>query len=430
MKQRSLMKRVSAVLMAATLTISTFTQFHTEVHAEENQLPTIEQFATVEELKTFDTNDQDEDGKNPAKVYFGNNDQQWWIAGSQDGNLTLFAASEQPFRVILPDEQIGYTLTVDKSEVEYGGSCTLTFALNEGYVKTGGFRIFSNNKVIYPNDDDKNKYTVKNIQNDINITVTGVNDNTSPDLRITIGDNTWKSFKGVISYGKYFFNNTQNAIITATDRSGIDKCYYAIDATGNDFNRPTVTNSELDKTLNWIELEGNSISLSEYDHCIIFVKAIDKCGNRTYIVTDGLTLDSTAPQVLGIESNQIYTKSQSFKIVEDNLATVKVDEQTVEPTNGSYTLVPKVGTYTIEVKDKAGNTTTLNNITVNWEEVEIPTVESKVYTGQTLTANISENDLYTVTENNGGTDVGEYVVQLTLKDPTNYKWKNGDSKQR
>lgn len=166
--------------MAATLTISTFTQFHTEVHAEENQLPTIEQFATVEELKTFDTNDQDEDGKNPAKVYFGNNDQQWWIAGSQDGNLTLFAASEQPFRVILPDEQIGYTLTVDKSEVEYGGSCTLTFALNEGYVKTGGFRIFSNNKVIYPNDDDKNKYTVKNIQNDINITVTGVNDNTSP----------------------------------------------------------------------------------------------------------------------------------------------------------------------------------------------------------------------------------------------------------
>ena len=91
MKQRSLMKRVSAVLMAATLTISAFPQFHTNVYAAENQLPTKEQFATAEELKTFDTNDQD--GKNPAKVYFGNNDQQWWIAGSQNGNLTLFAAS-------------------------------------------------------------------------------------------------------------------------------------------------------------------------------------------------------------------------------------------------------------------------------------------------------------------------------------------------
>ena len=91
MKQRSLMKRVGAVLMAAALTISAFPQFHTNVHAAENQMPTKEQFATAEELKTFDTNDQD--GKNPAKVYFGNNSQQWWIAGSQNGNLTLFAAS-------------------------------------------------------------------------------------------------------------------------------------------------------------------------------------------------------------------------------------------------------------------------------------------------------------------------------------------------
>ena len=342
-------------------------------------------------------------------------------------NSNANTESEQTFQVILPDEQIGYTLSVDNSEVKYGGSCTLTFALKEGYVKTGGFRIFSNGNRINPNDDDKNKYTIKNIQNDITITVTGVNDNTSPDVRITIGDNTWNSFKGVISYGKYFFNKKQNATITATDRSGINKCYYAIDDTGKNFNRPTITNSDLEKELKWKELEGNFISLSEYTHCIIFVKAIDKCGNTTYIVTDGLTLDSTAPQVSGVESNKTYTKSKSFTVVEDNLATVKVDGQTVEPTNGKYTLVPKDGTYTIEVKDKAGNKVTLNNITVNWDEVEIPTVESKVYTGQTLTANISENALYTVTENKGGNNVGKYKVQLALKDPTNYKWRNGDS---
>ena len=119
-------------------------------------------------------------------------------------NSNANTESEQTFQVILPDEQIGYTLSVDNSEVKYGGSCTLTFALKEGYVKTGGFRIFSNGKVIYPNKDDANKYTIENIQNNTTITVTGVNDNTSPDVRITIGDNTWNSFKGVISYGKYF----------------------------------------------------------------------------------------------------------------------------------------------------------------------------------------------------------------------------------
>ena len=100
MKQSSLMKRVIAVLMAATLTTSTFPQFHTNVHATEKQVLTKEQFATAEELKTFDTNDKN--GKNPAKIYFGNNGQQWWIAGSQrEQGLTLFAVSDlvidQPF---------------------------------------------------------------------------------------------------------------------------------------------------------------------------------------------------------------------------------------------------------------------------------------------------------------------------------------------
>ncbi len=104
------MKRVSAVLMAAALTISTFPQFHTNVYAAENQLPTKEQFATAEELKTFDTNDQD--GKNPAKVYFGNNDQQWWIAGSQNENVTLFAASPL---------EISVQFNPNKDEREYNG---------------------------------------------------------------------------------------------------------------------------------------------------------------------------------------------------------------------------------------------------------------------------------------------------------------------
>ena len=36
-------------------------------------------------------------------------------------NSNANTESEQTFRVILPDEQIGYTLTVDKSEVEYCG---------------------------------------------------------------------------------------------------------------------------------------------------------------------------------------------------------------------------------------------------------------------------------------------------------------------
>lgn len=90
MKQRNLKKKVGSLLLAVAMIATSFPAFSHEVYAAE--LPDSTQFATVEQLKSFNTNDQD--GKNPAKVYFGNNNQQWWIAGSQQENgLTLFAAS-------------------------------------------------------------------------------------------------------------------------------------------------------------------------------------------------------------------------------------------------------------------------------------------------------------------------------------------------
>ena len=92
MKQRYLKKPYSFLLVSA-MVLTMFPTFSTSVHAEENQSPTKEQFSTVEELKNYDTNDND-GVKNPAKVYFGNNNQQWWIAGSQSNDsITFFSAS-------------------------------------------------------------------------------------------------------------------------------------------------------------------------------------------------------------------------------------------------------------------------------------------------------------------------------------------------
>lgn len=96
MKQKGLMKKLSAILIVVAMTVSAFQQFSKPVFAEEkaNELPPVEQFATVEQLKSFNTNDND-GVKNPAKIYFGGlNKEQWWIAGSQNGNLTVFAASQ------------------------------------------------------------------------------------------------------------------------------------------------------------------------------------------------------------------------------------------------------------------------------------------------------------------------------------------------
>ena len=62
------------------------------------------------------------------------------------------------------------------------------------------------------------------------------------------------------------------------------------------------------------------------------------------------------------------------------------------------------------------------SVTVGKADVTAPTIASKAYTGRTQTADVAASTLYSVTANNGGTNVGSYDVVLTLTDSANYKW--------
>lgn len=350
------------------------------------------------------------EGLSTGKYYVRYKDCQNYYASPEK---EVYVANGQEIKVKVPASQVGYTLSVSNTVVDYNESSTLTFALNKGYSKTKDFAVKVNGKTVQLNNN--NQYTIKNIQKDTNITVEGVADITAPDTEVKVSNKTWKSILNTITFG-LFFKETQKAEITATDEgSGVNKYYYYVDKSGSE---ESLTEKQL-QAVDW--KEGTSVTFSEDSNYVIYAKVTDKAGNIKYVSTDGIVIDTIAPQVSGVENNQTYTKTQTFTVTDNNLDTVKVDDKVVT----SYTLVPKKGTYTIEVTDKSGNKTTLNNITVNWEKVKKPTVESKVYTGQTLTANISENGLYTVKENNGGIDVNEYDVQLTLKDPTNYRWEDG-----
>ena len=350
------------------------------------------------------------EGLSTGKYYVRYKDSKNYYASS---DKEVYVANGQEIKVKVPASQVGYTLSVSNTVVDYNESSTLTFALNKGYSKTEDFAVKVNGETVQL--DNNNRYKIKNIQKDTNITVEGVADITAPDTEIKVSNKTWKSILNTITFG-LFFKETQKAEITATDEgSGVNKYYYYVDKSGSE---ESLTEKQL-QAVDW--KEGTSVTFSEDSNYVIYAKVTDKAGNIKYVSTDGIVIDTIAPQVSGVENNQTYTKTQTFTVTDNNLDTVKVDDKVVT----SYTLVPKKGTYTIEVTDKSGNKTTLNNITVNWGKVKKPTVESKVYTGQTLTANISENGLYTVKENNGGIDVNEYDVQLTLKDPTNYRWEDG-----
>ena len=96
-------------------------------------------------------------------------------------------------------------------------------------------------------------------------------------------------------------------------------------------------------------------------------------------------------------------------------------------TDYSGTIAPKnAGSYTVAAAISNNNYkltgTTTARFVIDKATVTTPTISSKAYTGQLLTADVPASDLYTVKTNKGGTDVGTYTVVLSLTDSNNYKW--------
>ena len=168
MKQRNLKKKVSALLLAVAMTVTTLPQLSIPVHATD-ELPA-NQFATKEELKNFNTNDNDGTIK-PAKVYFGNNNQQWWIAGSQSNDsMILFAASPLENNQLFVkdptpsdrDYKDEWGCTYEKNPVNvcenHYGASTLRTTLQEleSSYFTSAEQKLMNNTTIYTNDSKNN----------------------------------------------------------------------------------------------------------------------------------------------------------------------------------------------------------------------------------------------------------------------------------
>lgn len=165
-------KKVGSLLLAAAMIIVSLPVFSTDVHAAENTLPDVTQFATADELKSFNTDDTD-GTISAAKVYFGNNNQQWWIAGSQGENtLTLFAASplatSQQFepdkdqsKVYSADWKCDYTSTgntppADVTPNHYGASPLRTTLKNlESSYFTDAEQGLMNDTTIYTDTNDR-----------------------------------------------------------------------------------------------------------------------------------------------------------------------------------------------------------------------------------------------------------------------------------
>lgn len=245
------------------------------------------------------------------------------------------------------NEQVGYTLTANSTQVRYNDGTVIRIVLDSGYTRGDSFRVTATNGTVTLVGG---AYYLQNVTEDTVVTVEGIVDSTAPTAEITVKGNSWSKFVDKITFG-LFFNETQDVTITANDAgSGVDRIYYYLSDTPL-----TLEQVKALADTNWTEYAGK-FSISAEQKYVVYAKVTDNWGNATYISSDGLILDMTAPVISGVENGKTYYTTQKVTANDTNLKELTLDGVAFDGTIPGN--VDKV--YTITAKDKAGNSTTFS----------------------------------------------------------------------
>ena len=302
--------------------------------------------------------------------------------------------------VTVPENQSGYTISVDKNEAVWNGSITISYTLADGYSETEAFAVKVNGtEVTLANGT----YTVSDIQSDITITVEGVADVTAPTVEIKVKDNGWTEFLHTITFG-LFFKETQDVSITASDvstGSGVDKIYYYI-------SDEALSEAQVKEIAAWTEYT-EKFSITPDAKYVIYAKAVDNAGNITYVSSNGMLIDATSPVISGVTDGVIYEGDVTFSVIDTYLDKVYVDGTEVELTDGSYTIPADNAEHIIKATDIVGNETTVT-ITVNYGTFTVTDADYiGTYDGQAhgITVDVTNVNDATITYSMDGTEYSE-----------------------
>lgn len=278
----------------------------------------------------------------------------YYVRYAESSNCAVSPAAEvvigegDKLKITLPKDQPGYTLTVDKAEVVYGGSAVLTFELEEGCKKTEDFAVKVNGKAVTLKPDGTCE--LKDIQEDLTVTVEGVSDAEGPTAVIRIGNRSWEDFLVGVRF-KYYYNAFQTVTVTAEDAgSGVESIYYYLASYEHSL-------EQLKSVSNWKKYTDSFVIRPDNKY-IVYVRVEDKTGNVRYFNTDGLVLDSTPPTINGVRNRGVYYTTQKVE-GKDNfaLSSFKVDGSNSTGTIGGN---PSVETkHTLVAYDVAGNSATI-----------------------------------------------------------------------
>ena len=223
--------------------------------------------------------------------------------------------------------------------------------------------------------------TLKELKADGDIVILKLyyDDSNAPEGTISVEDNEWGTFTEDISF-RIFSKNKYDVTINAKDNEiDVAKTEYLL-------SEKELSKTDLEDQTGWTAYD-KKFSIENEGKYIIYVRITDKAGNQTYIRSNGLVLDQTAPVIRGIENGKTYCSAVEATVDEKYLDKVTVNGKAVTVTDGKFTVSPAEGEQTIIAADKAGNETTYT-VTVNnghpWGEVSYEW--KKTEDGYTVTA--------------------------------------------
>ena len=368
------------------------------------------------------------------------------------------------YNVTLPTGA-GYTLfSSDGLAVRHGNSFSFIVQFNKGYSKTEDFKVLVNGNKLDEWDSDANSasFAIRNVSENLVITVEGVADITAPEVEVSIRGNSFKEFLNRITFG-LFFKQTQTVEVKAHDfGSGIRKVEYLLSETAF-ADKDAITGNWTELTLN--ESRKAYFSIEPNRKAFIYVRVTDMSDNITVVNSDGVVVYTDAEAITGAQTFTKNTDSDVvYKLNLNGNFVAKVYNGTEEIGAGSdYALLANgmlmlknsylrtlaAGEYTIHLTikpmgenyaDNSGNDAPADVVLKLTVEKKAPTLghkesDGKIYDGKsigTTTVNTDsdgaltfeykrtdEDDTAYTTE--APKNVGKYVIRITTAETDTFK---------
>lgn len=169
-----------------------------------------------------------------------------------------------------------------------------------------------------------------------------------------VGRSSWQTFVNHITFGLFYKDEVTVKAEANDGLSGVASIEYAV-------SDKAMSLEEVMAITDWTAMpkDGVGVTVEDEKTFVYFIRITDKAGNATYISTDGAEYDTTCPAIGGIENGSIYHTTQVITVTDKNFESITVNgEPATLDSEGKLVLNGNLETtYSIHVKDKAGNVT-------------------------------------------------------------------------